>query len=451
MTLPSVAIVGRPNVGKSSLFNFLASRRIAIVAPIAGVTRDRIAAAIEHEGRWFELIDTGGYGVRDSGNLTAEIQLQIRRALDMAQLVLFVVDARTGPVPPDQSVATLLREFGKPVILVANKVDSSALKSRCADLFALGWGEPLAISCREHRGRTDLLAAILARLGAAAAAALPEPELKLAVVGKRNVGKSELINALAGQPRVIVSEIPGATRDSIDVRLEFDGHDILIIDTAGVRKRSRMTGDDLEFYSLHRAERSIRRADLVILMIDATLEVGDVNQKLAGYVLAQFKPVIVAINKWDLVGSRADPSEYAEYVARRFPQLAFAPVACLSAKTRDNLDGTMRLALALHRQASTRLTTGQLNQAVEDILSMRGPGGAGAKPVKVYYATQIGVRPPTIVLFVNHPPSVTEEYRRYFLRQLRQRTALSEVPIRLLLRGHRDRNRRLSSAGVQNQ
>ena len=437
MTLPSVAIVGRPNVGKSSLLNFLAGRRIAIVDPTAGVTRDRLAALVEHDWGRFELIDTGGYGVGDKAGLTVEIQTQIQRAIEAAALILFVIDARRGPLPLDHAVAAMLRRFNKPVLLVANKLDSPALDPLCVDLFALGFGEPLPVSCLQHRGRDPLLKSILEKLGAASTEPPPPaPELKLAVIGKRNAGKSTLVNTLVGQPRVIVSPLPGTTRDSVDVRLEFDQRTVLIIDTAGVRKRSRMTADDLEFYSLHRAQRSIRRADVVLLLIDATLEIGDVDQKLAAYVAAQFKPVIFGINKWDLVGPRANAADYAAYIAQCFPQLEFAPVACMSATIGTNLAETMRLALALHNQAGTRLGTAPLNQVVEGILKLRGPGSRSAAPVKAYYATQIGVHPPTFVLFVNQPKLVSAEYRRFFLRQLRQRTVLAQIPIRLLVRGH---------------
>lgn len=437
MAIPSVAIVGRPNVGKSSLFNMLSGKRISIVDPTAGVTRDRVSSIIENDGQSFELVDTGGYGIEDPDQLTAQIQDQIRRAIESADVLLLVVDAKTGPVPLDTVVAQLLRPYSKPVILAVNKVDGPNLAANSTEFYSLGFDDMVLISCQHRRGKEELLKGIFRRLGRKARGSIIAPELKLAVVGKRNVGKSTLINTIAGLPRVIVSEVPGTTRDSIDVRMEIEGRTITVIDTAGVRKHARMTSQDLEFYSFHRAQRSIRRADVVLLLMDATADISDVDQKLATYIQKEFRPVILVMNKWDLVGEQATVSSYGEYAAKRFPQLAYAPLACISAQTEADQSALVRLAFSLYDQASTRLTTGQLNQAVEDIVQLRGPGSQEGKTVKVYYGTQIDVRPPTLVLFVNHPRLITEEYRRFFIRQLQERTVLHEVPIRLLIRGHR--------------
>ena len=264
----------------------------------------------------------------------------------------------------------------------------------------------------------------------------PPVEMKIAVVGKRNAGKSTLINTIAGEPRVITSEIPGTTRDSVDVKFERDGHSFLIIDTAGVRKRSKMTTNDLEFYSFHRAQRSIRRADVVMMLIDATLEVSDVDKTLAHYIGEEFRPCIVVINKWDLVAEKATTEQYEQYLNEHMPMLEFSPLSFISAKENMNIGDSLKLAQAMFEQASTRLTTSQLNKAVEDILELRGPSSPKAQKVKVYYATQIDVRPPTIVLFVNNPELITDEYRRFFVRQLRERLPFSEVPIKLHVRSH---------------
>ena len=437
--LPIVAIVGRPNVGKSSLLNYLAGRRISIVDPTEGVTRDRVSTPVEYGAKVFELTDTGGYGVIDTfggDDLTADIERQVRLAVDEAQIILFVVDTKAGMVPLDQTVAKFLRDKNKPVILVANKADGEKLALQTADFYSLGYGDPIAVSCTARQGKEELLQAITKKLKYKKSQKPADPEMKIAVVGKRNAGKSTLINALAGQPRVIVSEIPGTTRDSVDVRFEREGHPFLIIDTAGIRKKAKITRNDLEFYAFHRAQRSIRRADVVCMMIDATVDMGDVDQKLASYIAAEFKPCIIVINKWDLVEGKSDSEKYEDYIGKIFPVLDYAPIAFISAKAEDNLDELIRLAQVMYEQATTRLSTSQLNGAVEEILAQRGPSSPTAQRVKVYYATQIDVNPPTLVLFVNNPELITEEYRRFFVRQLRQRLPFSEVPIRLHVRGH---------------
>jgi GTP-binding protein len=436
MPLPIVAIVGRPNVGKSSLLNYLAGRRISIVDPTEGVTRDRITTPIDVDGKMFELTDTGGYGVVDKDNLTADIERQIALGVEEAQLVLFVVDVKAGKVPLDTVVAEYLRGKNKPVLLVANKADGEKLALATADFFSLGFGEPVPVSCTTRQGKDRLLSEIVESLDFEAAGSEGPTEMKIAVVGKRNAGKSTLINTLAGRPRVIVSEVPGTTRDSIDVRFEREGKSFLVIDTAGVRKKAKITRDDLEFYAFHRAQRSIRRADVVFMLIDSTVDMGDVDQKLAGYVAEEYRPCIIVINKWDLVTGKVTPEQYEEYIGKILTQLDYAPIAFISAKLEQNIDELIRLAQVMFEQASTRLSTSQLNGAVEEILALRGPSSPTAQKVKVYYATQTDVKPPTLVLFVNNPELITTEYRRFFVRQLRERLPFSEVPIKLHVRGH---------------
>lgn len=436
MPLPMVAIVGRPNVGKSSLLNMLAGRRISIVDPTAGVTRDRIAAVIEHDGAYFELVDTGGYGIVDRDDLGEQVEQQIRYAVDQAVMILFVVDAREGFVPLDQAVVKWLRGCGKPVLLLANKADAANTRVDLGDFHAIGFGEPLLVSALHRRGEDELKDLIVRQIRPLAEGQSPgDPVMKLALVGRRNVGKSTFINALAGQERVIVSEVPGTTRDAVDVRFERDGRTYLAIDTAGVRKKNKLA-DDIEFYSFHRAELSIRRADVVLFLIDATSDVGQVDKRLAAYIGEQYKPCIIVVNKWDLAKGRASSDDYGEYLLKTLPGLAYAPVAFTTANQGRNLQSVIDLAASLFKQARTRVTTGELNQAVEAAVRENVPKARqGTGAVKIYYATQVATTPPTIVLFVNDPQRVNGNFERFLLNRFHELLPFHEVPIRLAFRG----------------
>ena len=436
MALPVVAIVGRPNVGKSSLLNALARRRIAIVDSVPGVTRDRISAVVPVGAGYVELLDTGGFGIEDRDNLSEHVNQQIEHAMASADLILFVVDARQGVQPLDRAVAEKLRRQAKPVILVANKVDAPNAAVELGELYGLGAGEPVCTSAVHRLGLAELLEAINARLGPPAEE-VREPTMKLAIVGRRNVGKSTFINTLAGTERVIVSEVPGTTRDSVDVRVEMDGQTLTVIDTAGLRRRSRLA-DDIEFYSQHRALRSIRRADVVLLMLDATVPVGRVEKRLARYLGELFKPTVIAINKWDLAEGRANREDYGPYITQTLPELAYAPIVLTCATEGLGLPQAVRLAGELFAQARTRVGTGQLNAAVAEIVAHHSPRrGRTTRPGRIYFATQVAVAPPTVVLFVNDVSVFDAAYQRYLLNQLRDRLPFPEVPIRLLLRQRR--------------
>jgi len=448
MGLPVVVIVGRPNVGKSSLLNLLARQRISIVDPRAGITRDRVSVILAHQERYFELIDTGGVGLVDADHLEQHVEGQIRCALERADIVIFLVDVHDGVTPLDQRVAEMLRRLDRPVLLAANKVDAAAHEPLAGEFARLGFGEPLCVSALHGRGRTALLGRVRALLGPDATEPPPAPVMKLAIVGKRNAGKSTLVNALAGEERMIVSETPGTTRDAVDVRFEKDGRVFVAIDTAGVRKKRSMS--DIDFYSYTRALRSIRRADVVLLLIDATVPVSELDVRLAAAVLEECKPVLIAVNKWDLARERANTAKYDEYLAQVLPMLDFAPVAFVTAKTGKNVDAVVDAAGSLHRQAHTRVSTGRLNAVLQELLAQRRPTprrGAGA--IKVYYATQAAVAPPTIVLFCNHPERVSENYRRYLESRLRAALPFAEIPLRLLFRARRvSRTDRLSAVGA---
>jgi GTP-binding protein len=441
MPLPVIAIVGRPNVGKSSLLNRLAGSRIAIVDPTPGVTRDRLSVTVAlgrgDDARYVELVDTGGIGMTDSDDLSAEVEDQIAFGISAADMILFVVDAREGITALDRHVAERLRKENKPVVLLANKVDLPDLTSEAGELFALGFGQPVMVSAAHGEGMHELIDRLAQDIGPAASVRPDKGLMKLAVVGKRNAGKSTLINTIAGQKRVIVSEKPGTTRDSVDVTVTFGGRTFTLIDTAGIRKQKSLSGD-LEFYSHNRAMRSIRRADVVALMIDASLPLSQVDKSLAGVIAEQLKPVLLVVNKWDLARDKANTDDYHGYLSKSLPGLGYAPISFASAAEGLNVGGTIDLAVELFEQANTRVTTGRLNAAVAEILELRGPSHkAGTRPPRIYYSSQVSTAPPTIVCFVNDPRSFDESYQRFLVGQLRDRLPFAEVPIRLIIRAHR--------------
>ncbi len=434
MSLPIVAIVGRPNVGKSSLLNMVARRRISIVDPTAGVTRDRVSAICEIGDRYFELIDTGGYGIEDLDDLTEHVEQQIRYAIATASLILFVVDIRQEVTPLDQEVAQLLRTVDVPVRVVANKADADQHDQHVGVFASLGFGEPICVSALHARNRYALLELIEDAIGESAWEVAANAVMKVALAGRRNVGKSTFVNALAGQERVIVSEVPGTTRDSIDVRFEVDGRAFLAIDTAGVRKK-RKQKTAVEFYGYSRALASIQRADVVFFLIDATEPISEVDKKLARYILDEYKPCILVVNKWDLAKGKADAEDYGDYLGKMLPQMSYAPLAFTTALDGRNIRATVELAQSLFNQAKQRVTTGVLNRAVAAVLDLQQPaaGKQGGQP-KIFYATQISVCPPTIVLFVNNPALIREQYRRFVEKRLRESLPFEEIPVRLLWR-----------------
>ena len=456
--MPVVAIVGRPNVGKSSLLNALVRRRIAIVQDMPGVTRDRVSTPLEIRGKWIELIDTGGYGFEDEQGLTEHIRGQIETAMRRADLVVFLLDAHEGVLPGDELIVQLLRRLDRKVLVVANKADGPRFDLALGDFARLGFGTPLPVSATTGRNIDELVRQIGSNVDLKNAPKHPpEPDLHVAIVGKRNAGKSTLVNAIArlfegeGEDRVIVSEVPGTTRDSVDVVFEKDGRTMVVIDTAGVRKSKHIANDDIEFYSHHRGQRSIRRADVVLLLIDAELKVSEPDKKLASYIAEQEKPTIIVVNKWDAAlkslrdqqkdqkhktDERQLMEEYREYLDAELKGLSYAPVAFITAKEGRNVPALLDLCRHLHKAANERVTTGQLNAALEQALAERTPGGVGGKrSPKVFYATQVEVDPPHIVLFVNDPSLFGESYRRFLVNRFRDLLPFEEVPIRLTLRG----------------
>ncbi|MCH9021467.1 MAG: ribosome biogenesis GTPase Der [Planctomycetes bacterium] len=437
MSLPVVAIVGRPNVGKSSLLNALARKRISIVEATAGVTRDRISAIIEYEERFFELVDTGGYGIDDADQLSKLIVGQINMAIERAELVLFVVDIREGVLPLDREVAELLRRPDLKVILVANKADTLKLDSHGAEFCVLGFGEPLSVSAQHGRNRTELLDQILVQLAGMDQVRPEQTQMMLAVVGKQNTGKSTFINCLAGEQRVIVSEVPGTTRESVDVRFERDGKTFVAIDTAGLRKKKKMASENISFYSYSRALRSVRRSHIVLLFIDSTVPISQVDKKLARTICDEFKACILVVNKWDLAKDAATTDQYREYLDKVLPGLGYAPICFITASDGKNVHSLLDLSMGVYKQITTTVSTGRLNKAMGVILSERAPSIKGKSRLpKIFYATQVANCPPTILLFVNNPAKFDENYMRYLVNRLRQLLPFADVPIRLFLRHH---------------
>lgn len=433
MAVPVVAIVGRPNAGKSSLFNWLAGRRIAIVDPTAGVTRDRVSSLLQLDDHYVELVDTGGIGIEDVDNLTEHVERQIDNAIQQAAVVIFLVDARSGIVPLDEKVARRIRALDKPILCVANKCDTPEIDPQAAEFYRLGYGLPLCVSAEQKRNKQALIDAIVKHLPPhEGPAPTMEPDIKLAIVGRRNTGKSTFINQLAQSERVIVSEVAGTTRDSVDVRFERDGKAFVAIDTAGVRKKGSIAGD-IEFYSMARAERSIRRADVVLHFFDASQKISRVDKQLADYVLEESKPVIFVVNKWDLLAPMPT-GKFADYLQKMFPMLDFVPIAFITAKTGKNVQPVLNLAQSLHKQAGARVATGDLNRVLRQALEEQSPPLRQNRRPKVYYATQVATNPPTVVLFTNGPELFTNTYQRYILKTFRDRLPFGEIPIKLYLR-----------------
>ena len=461
--LPQIAIIGRPNVGKSSLLNRLAGKRISIVDPTPGVTRDRVATVVQipapsetprgTPGVTIELIDTGGYGVytaegkrfddigADLSNLTKDIEAQIKAAIEQADVILFTIDSQSGPTALDRTIADLIRKRGAAdhVLPIANKCDGEEWLPEALEMSGLGFGQPIGVSATSGFGVRRLFDAIYKRVtkrGAKPQAddeGAPKDEIKLAIVGKRNSGKSTLINAWAGEERVIVSEIAGTTRDSIDVRFELEGRSILAIDTAGVRKRKSFA-DDIEFYAHTRMEAAIKRADVVLLLVVATAEVSQVDQKLSQDLQEQFKPTIIVVTKWDLAEKKLKTDSYLDYLTQQLRGLDFAPIIFVSAKTGEGLEDLIAMAFNLYEQAGHRETTARLNEALEEIMKKRGPAAKGGKRAKVLYMSQVDIFPPTIVMVVNEPALFEGTYERYLLNELREVVPFSEVPIKLIFK-----------------
>lgn len=440
MARPVVAIVGRPNVGKSTLFNRITGGMTAIVEDTPGVTRDRLYRPGEWRGQKFVLIDTGGI-VPDPGEsvILTQTRKQAEIAIEEADLILLVLDARAGITTEDEAIASVLRRTPKPVLVVANKVDDFNKPPNYYELMGLGLGEPVPVSAAQGLNVGDLLDMIVERLPKADVEEIDEDVIHIAVIGRPNVGKSSLVNAFLGEERVIVSEIPGTTRDAIDTPFERDGQRYVLIDTAGLRRKARI-GAGTERYSVIRTLRAIDRCDVVLMVIDATEGVTEQDKKIAGYAHEAGKASILVINKWDLVvKDDRTMNKYDKEVRNALLFLQYAPTIYVSAKTRQRLGKVLELVDFVAEQNATRVTTSTFNEVLNEATQLNPPPGDKGKRLKVLYGTQVQVKPPTFVIFVNDPELLHFSYRRYLENQIRKNFGFEGSPLRLIIRRREER------------
>ncbi|MBD3367878.1 MAG: ribosome biogenesis GTPase Der [Candidatus Eisenbacteria bacterium] len=438
-TLPLVAVVGRPNVGKSMLFNRLTRSRAAVVDDEPGVTRDRKALETDWSGRRFVLVDTGGLVPNEAEGLSGMVRAQAESAISEADAIILVVDRETGPTALDRDVARLVRRSDRPVLLAVNKVDSGAQEMDVHAFHELGLGEPAPVSALHGRGTGDLLDRLVALIPEVAVPESPDA-LRLALVGRPNVGKSSLVNAIVGQDVVIVDSEPGTTRDSIDTTIEYEGEHYVLVDTAGLRKRSRIDRG-VEFYSAMRSFRSIERCDVAILVVDATDGVVGQDAKIASLAEEAGRGLVIAFNKWDLIEKDNTSAAAAErHVRETLPFVRHAPVVLVSAATGQRVRRLLETARRVHEAGSVRLSTAEMNRFIEEAVAHRPP--PGGRRSGILYATQTGIRPPTFVVFVKDADAITESYRRYLANQLRERYGFGGSPIRIAVRRRRSRGGR---------
>jgi GTP-binding protein len=431
MTTPVVALVGRPNVGKSALFNRIVGHDTAIVSEEAGTTRDRHFARAEWQGREFFVVDTGGITDDDRAPLDAAIRHQVEQAIDEADLLLMVVDGKTGLHPIDRRVAEILHQADKPFLVVVNKVDNPA-DPAWYEFFELGLGDPVPVSAMNGKQSGDLLDLVVSRIPETAAE--PGDSLRVAVIGRPNVGKSSFVNRLLGEERLVVSEDAGTTRDAIDAHLKYHGRELVFVDTAGLRRQSKVS-EGIEFYSGLRTRRAIERADLCILMIDATEKLNNQDLKIAALAWEAGRGLIVVVNKWDLFEKDDKSAPHFEKECReKAPFLGFVPFLFTSAKTGQRVNRVLDLILEVAAERTKRITTSEVNDRLGELVARLQPPQASGREVKLMYATQVDVAPPTFAVFGNHPDLVQEHYVRYLHNGFRESWGFRGNPVRILLR-----------------
>jgi GTP-binding protein len=432
MSKPIVAIVGRQNVGKSTLLNRLAGKRIAIVADMPGTTRDRVFADISWQDTSFTLVDTGGLEVQPSSTIALGVKEQVDVAIAEADVIIFLVDSEAGVVPSDLEIAQMLRRSSKPVILAANKSDNPKRESEAVEFYEMGLGEPLAISAYHGRGAAELLDRVGALLPTPAEPEAGAEIMKLAIVGRPNVGKSTLLNSLLGEERAIVDKTPGTTHDAINTLLDFGGQNVILIDTAGIRRRGRW-GRGVERYSVIRALRAIDEADVALLVLDATELLTSQDEHIAGYIQQAAKGIVLVVNKWDLA-AKQDMVESNRYIRKKLKFMSYAPVVYASAKFGEGVDRVMPQAFEVYEERQKRMPTTEVNNVVQQAVAAHNLPRKGKKQLKILYATQAEVNPPTFVFFVNDPSLIHFSYQHYLENKLRQSFGFDGTPLRFVFK-----------------
>ncbi len=434
MSKPLVAIVGRPNVGKSTLFNKLIGRRLSIVEDTPGVTRDRIYADAEWLSHSFTLIDTGGIEPESEDIIAVQMRRQAELAIETADVIVFLVDGREGMTAADEEVASMLRKSNKPVVLAVNKLDAPKFHDAIYEFYALGLGDPIIISAGQGLGLGDMLDEVCAHFPEETAEEGERP-LNIAVVGKPNVGKSSLVNAILGEERCIVSNIPGTTRDAVDTPFTVDGEPFVLVDTAGIRRKRAVEDETIERYSVIRSLAAVRRADVVLIVVDAEQGLSEQDVKIAGYVHEEGKPSVLVVNKWDLI--EKDTNTMNQFKKDMQVDLAFmdyVPFLFISAKTGQRVNKLLSAAKESYAQSIRRIKTGTLNDIVNEAISMTEPPAMSGKRLKIYYATEVSVQPPTFVFFVNDESLVHFSYKRYMENYFRKTFGFAGTPIKIIFR-----------------
>lgn len=430
----TVAIVGRPNVGKSTLFNRLKRSRDAIVDDTPNVTRDRLYASIRWDDTTLTLIDTGGFDDSDREPLLAKVREQVQKAIDEADSIIFLVDGREGVMPGDEDISDLLRRSRKRLFLAVNKIDGPEHEPLAYEFFRLGLEKVYSLSAAHGYGLRDLMEEVAKGIPQTESEEEGEYPIRVAIVGRPNVGKSSLINRILGSERLLVSDVPGTTRDSVDTSFQRKDRQYLLIDTAGIRRKARVK-EKIEKFSMIKAIRSLDRCDIAVVVLDAFEGVGDQDSRICSYASERERGIVLAVNKWDLVkGDRDAVKRLNVSIERQLKFISFAPMVNLSARTGERIQGLFEKIDLLYGQFSTRTATSAVNKAIEEMLERRPPPGAGQGRFKILYATQAGVRPPTFLVFVNRPEIVPTSYRRFMTNQMRESLGLSLTPIRLILK-----------------